>query len=133
MRAPSTCPDPRRRASARSLAPQSYAPIQGDDPKTVLICGGSCIVDLLGNILVEPDFTGEAIKLAEIDRRLIARGKYDLDVVGHYARPDVFKLSVDARHKPAVEFGARPAPLIGHEPSARLSSRRKRYVRTNGA
>jgi nitrilase len=117
----------------RGDAPQHYAPIQGDDPKTVLIRGGSCIVDPLGNVLVEPDFSGEAIKLAEIDRRLIARGKYDLDVVGHYARPDVFKLSVDTRPKPAVEFGARRAPLIGQEPSAQAELLEKRYVRTGGA
>jgi nitrilase len=117
----------------RGDAPQHYAPIQGDDPKTVLIRGGSCIVDPLGNVLVEPDFSGEAIKLAEIDWRLIARGKYDLDVVGHYARPDVFKLSVDTRPKPAVEFGARRAPLIGQEPSAQAELLEKRYVRTGGA
>jgi len=92
----------------RGHAPKDYALIQGDDPKAVLIRGGSCIVDPLGNVLVEPDFTGEAIKIAEIDRRAIVRGKYDLDVVGHYARPDVFRLSVDTRPKPAVAFGLRP-------------------------
>lgn len=88
--------------------PADYAPVQGDDPSTVLIRGGSCIVDPLGNVLVEPDFTGETIKLAEIDRRMIARGKYDLDVTGHYARPDVFRLSVDMRAKTAVAFEAAP-------------------------
>ena len=92
----------------RGDCPQNYAPIQGDDAKTVLIRGGSCIVDPLGNVLVEPDFSGEAITLAEIDLRVIARGKYDLDVVGHYARPDVFRLSVDTRPKPAVAFGLQP-------------------------
>jgi nitrilase len=103
----------------RGDAPQGYAPIQGDDPRTVLIRGGSCIVDPLGNVLVEPDFTGEAIKLAEIDRRVIARGKYDLDVVGHYARPDVFRLTVDPRPKPAVVFGGpQPALPAAEEPRA---------------
>jgi nitrilase len=92
----------------RGDGPQNYAPIQGDDAKTVLIRGGSCIVDPLGNVLVEPDFSGEAIKLAEIDPRALARGKFDLDVVGHYARPDVFRLSVDTRPKPAVAFGLQP-------------------------
>jgi nitrilase len=88
----------------RGDAPQDYAPIQGDDPKTVLIRGGSCIVDPLGNVLVEPDFADEAIKIAEIDRRVITRGKYDLDVVGHYSRPDVFRLLIDTRPKAAVSF-----------------------------
>lgn len=89
----------------RGDGPADYAPIQGDDPSTVLIRGGSCIIDPLGNVLVEPDFTGETIKVAEIDRRVITRGKYDLDVVGHYARPDIFQLSVDTRSKSAVTFG----------------------------
>jgi nitrilase len=98
----------------RNDAPRDYAPVQGDDPKTALIRGGSCIVDPLGNVLVEPDFTGEAIKLAEIDR-VIARGKFDLDVVGHYARPDVFRLSVDTRPKPAVPFKGQPPLLVVQE------------------
>ena len=97
----------------RGDAPTDYAPIQGDDPATVLIRGGSCIIDPLGNILVEPDFSGEMIRIAEIDRRVIARGKYDLDVVGHYARPDVFKLSVDTGKKDAVSFET--PPVAGSE------------------
>lgn len=86
----------------RGDGPADYAPIQGDNPQTVLIRGGSCIIDPLGNVLVEPDFSGETIKYAEIDKRVITRGKYDLDVVGHYARPDVFSLTVDTRPKRPV-------------------------------
>ena len=100
----------------RGDGPADLHPMQGDDPGTVLIRGGSCIVDPLGNVLVEPDFTGETIKVAEIDRRTIVRGKYDLDVVGHYARPDVFRLSVDTRPKTAVAFEAPPLPVSGLEP-----------------
>lgn len=88
----------------RADGPADFHPMQGEAPETVLIRGGSCIIDPLGNVLVEPDFTGETIKLAEIDRRVIARGKYDLDVTGHYGRPDVFRLSVDTRPKTAVAF-----------------------------
>lgn len=103
----------------RGDGPADYTPIQGDNPGTVLIRGGSCIVDPLGNVLVEPDFTGETIKLAEIDKRVITRGKYDLDVVGHYARPDVFSLTVDTRPKSPVrlmtaENTQMPKTLIAH-------------------
>lgn len=94
----------------RGDCPPAYHAIQGDDPATVLIRGGSCIVDPLGTVLVEPGFDGEAIRVAELDRRIIARGKYDLDVVGHYARPDVFSLSVDTTPKSAVRFDGPETP-----------------------
>jgi nitrilase len=90
----------------RSDCPPNYAAIQGDDPDTVLIRGGSCIVDPLGTVLVEPSFEGETIRVAELDRRMVARAKYDFDAVGHYARPDVFNLTVDVRPKNAVSLTA---------------------------
>ncbi|MBY0559614.1 carbon-nitrogen hydrolase family protein [Hyphomicrobium sp.] len=110
----------------RGDGPPDYRPIHGDNPETVLIRGGSCIVDPLGNILVEPDFTGETIQVAELDRRIIARGKYDLDVVGHYARPDIFRLSVDTRAKPVVAFTRSPNPSMdeaGTEPDVPEASK----------
>lgn len=88
----------------RADCPADYSAIQGEHPSTVLIRGGSCIIDPLGNVLVAPSFEGEAIQCAELDRRLIPRGKYDLDVVGHYARPDIFKLVVDTSARKAVVF-----------------------------
>jgi nitrilase len=57
--------------------------------------GGSLIVGPLGEVLAGPDFDGETILYAEIDLDEVVRGKYDFDVAGHYARPDVFRLSVD--------------------------------------
>jgi nitrilase len=79
----------------RADCPAEYRAIQGDDPGTVLIRGGSCIVGPLGNVLLKPNFDGELIQVAELDLREIARGKYDFDVVGHYARPDIFRLEVN--------------------------------------
>ena len=82
--------------------PADYAAPFGDDPETVVTRGGSCIVDPFGNFLAGPNFEGEAILVAEIDRAQIVRGKYDLDVVGHYARPDIFQLHLDTRAKRPV-------------------------------
>lgn len=77
-----------------------YPAMAGDDPEEIVSRGGSCIIGPLGNVLAGPDFSGECILYADIDLADIVRGKYDFDVVGHYARPDVFKLTVDARPKP---------------------------------
>jgi nitrilase len=92
----------------RADCPAAYGAIQGDDPATVLIRGGSCIIDPMGKVLVEPSFEGETIHYAELDRRLIACGKYDLDVVGHYSRPDIFKLMVDTSVRKTVVFANPP-------------------------
>jgi len=86
----------------RSDYPPDYPGFFGDDPDTVISRGGSCIIDPFGEILAGPHFEGEAILTAEIDRGAIARGKYDFDVTGHYARPDVFRLQVDERSQRPV-------------------------------
>jgi len=52
--------------------------------------------------LSPPPFRRSAILLADIDLAEIARGKYDFDVVGHYARPDVFQLHVNEKPAPPV-------------------------------
>jgi nitrilase len=43
-------------------------------------------------VLTGPDFSGEKILTADLDPGEIAEGKFDLDVTGHYSRPDVFRL-----------------------------------------
>jgi nitrilase len=75
--------------------PQDYSTSFGDDPETILSRGGSCIINPLGQILAGPNFSEECILTAELDLADIARGKFDFDVVGHYARPDIFSLHVN--------------------------------------
>ncbi len=86
----------------RADCPEDYDAIQGDDPGTVLMRGGSCIISPLGEVLAGPHFEGPAVLAAELDLGEIARGKYDFDVAGHYARPDVFRLYVNERAMPPV-------------------------------
>jgi nitrilase len=61
------------------------------------IDGRSLVVSPMGEILAGP-LSGEGLILADIDLDDIPRGKFDLDVAGHYNRPDVF--SFQARQKP---------------------------------
>jgi nitrilase len=74
-----------------------------DDPGHVLMRGGSMIVGPLGEVLAGPDYSGETILMADLDMQDIVRGKFDFDVVGHYARADVFKLEVDERAQVPVK------------------------------
>lgn len=76
----------------------------GDDPDTVLMRGGSMIVAPLGEVLAGPDYSGETILYADIDLSAVTRGKYDFDVAGHYSRPDVFQLSVNAAPQAPVAW-----------------------------
>jgi nitrilase len=86
----------------RQDCPADYASIGDDDPDAVIMRGGSAIISPLGQVLAGPVFNREIILTAEIDLGEIARGKYDFDVVGHYARPDVFRLHVNEKPSPAV-------------------------------
>ena len=76
----------------------------GDDPDTILMRGGSMIVAPLGEVLAGPDYSGETILYADIDLSAVTRGKYDFDVAGHYSRPDVFQLSVNAAPQASVAW-----------------------------
>lgn len=69
-----------------------------------LIQGNSVIVGPLGDVLAGPLKNETGLITAQIDLAELTRARYDFDVVGHYARPDVFSLSVDARAKAAVSF-----------------------------
>jgi len=82
----------------RSDCPEDYPAIQGNDPATVLIRGGSVIANPQGAVLAGPNYEGETILTADLDLNEIVEGKYDLDVVGHYARPDIFRLTVNEAH-----------------------------------
>jgi nitrilase len=82
--------------------PENY-PLDGQlDQEAVLMRGGSCIISPLGQVLAGPSFGEETILLAQIDPHEVARGKFDFDVVGHYARPEIFQLHVNERPQLAV-------------------------------
>jgi len=74
-----------------------------DQPET-MSRGGSVVVSPLGEVVAGPLWDEEGILYAEIDLAEVSRAKLDFDPVGHYARPDVFRLIVNEREKRAVEY-----------------------------
>jgi nitrilase len=94
----------------RADCPDDYDAVQGSDPATVLMRGGSAIINPLGKVLAGPNMAGETILVADLDPAEIARGKYDFDVTGNYSRPDVFQLQVNKRpQSPVTSDGEEPA------------------------
>jgi len=78
------------------------------EPGRPLIGGGSMIVGPLGDVLAGPLEGAAGLLPAEIDTGELIRARFDLDVVGHYARPDVFSLHVDERKRHGVAFETDP-------------------------
>ena len=64
------------------------------DQPEVMCRGGSAILSPLGEYLAGPLFDEPGILTADLDMAELARAKFDFDVVGHYARHDVFHLTI---------------------------------------
>jgi len=92
-----------RRADLPAGYPTEHIPASQE----VLIRGGSCIVGPLGQLLAGPIYGEEAVITATLERRDLARSKFDFDVVGHYSRPDVFRLEVNERSMKPVVFNSK--------------------------
>jgi len=71
-------------------------------PDRPLIRGGSMIVGPLGDVLAGPLENETALLVAEIDPADIPRARFDFDPVGHYGRPDLFRLIVDETPRETV-------------------------------
>ncbi len=66
--------------------------------------GDSAVVAPGGDIVAGPMHQEKGILFAEVDSTRVARSKRDLDITGHYSRPDIFTLSVDTRPQSPVKF-----------------------------
>lgn len=80
----------------KSMYPADLPGIEELETQPEVMCrGGSAIISPLGEVMAGPLFDAEGILVAEIDHAEVVRAKLDFDVVGHYARPDVFQLTVN--------------------------------------
>jgi nitrilase len=64
--------------------------------------GDSAIVSPDGKFIAGPLKAQEGILYADLDPRQMRGPKWNLDVAGHYARPDVFQLTVNKDDRPMV-------------------------------
>ena len=82
----------------RAMYPPDLPGIEELAEQPEVMCrGGSAIVSPTGEYLAGPLFDAEGLLLADLDLNEIVRARFDFDVVGHYARPDVLRLLVDER------------------------------------
>ena len=89
----------------KEMYPDDLKELKELDEQPEIMCrGGSAIISPLGKVLAGPLYDQEGILFADLDLGAIARSKFDFDVVGHYARPDVFQLSVN--EKPSISVVA---------------------------
>jgi len=66
--------------------------------------GGSVIIEPGGKIIAGPLHQTEGILFHDLDLNLVRTAKRALDVAGHYARPDIFKLHVNTAAQSPIEF-----------------------------
>jgi nitrilase len=74
------------------------------DPDEWVNPGDSVVIAPGGGIVAGPLHREEGILFAEIDRGRVGAARRALDVVGHYARPDIFRLHVDTQPQTPLEL-----------------------------
>jgi nitrilase len=65
------------------------------DDANELMGGGSAIIAPGGSVIAGPLRGEEGILTATLDFREVIKERHSLDVTGHYARPDLFQLTID--------------------------------------
>ncbi len=77
----------------KSMYPDAFKDTVKDGPEN-LCRGGSIIVSPLGEVIAGPLFDQAGVLVATLDLEEVQQSKLDFDVVGHYAREDIFELQV---------------------------------------
>jgi len=89
--------------------------------------GHSAIVNPDGEFIAGPVRKKEEVLYAEVDPVQMRGTRWMLDVAGHYARPDVFQLTVRRNPRPMISTEA----AAGDAPESATPPKRSRGVRRN--
>jgi aliphatic nitrilase len=87
------------------LTPEQKQQITADETMQRVLSGGcyTAIISPEGVPLTEPISEGEGLAIADLDFSLITKRKRMMDSVGHYARPDLLRLRLNAEPWSVVE------------------------------
>ena len=95
--------------------------------------GGSAIIGPDGSYVAGPSYDEETVLYGEVDLAKVALAKNQVDVAGHYSRPDVVRLLFDqSPHTPLVAAGEAPPtiePLVDKAPAPRRAAGRRKKKR----
>ena len=86
----------------KSMLPEPFKSLVQDEPET-MCRGGSVIVSPLGKIIAGPLFDKAGALIADLDLEEIYLSKLDFDVIGHYARNDIFEFKVPDQPEMGIE------------------------------
>lgn len=77
----------------KKMYPEKYHHLIESEPDE-MCAGGSIIVSPMGKIIAGPLFGESGALIADLDLSEIIKSKLDFDVIGHYARNDIFKFEI---------------------------------------
>ncbi len=87
---------------AKSMYPHNYRKLLKNEPE-VVCRGGSLIVSPQGKIMAGPLYDKTGVVTATINLDEIQRNKLDFDVIGHYARNDIFEFNANGQRETIIE------------------------------
>ena len=81
-----------------------HAELLRETADALMADGGSCIALPTGEWLLEPEAGHESLRIAELDHRIVLQERQNMDVAGHYSRPDVTRLIVNRKRQSTASF-----------------------------